>query len=74
MGFIGKYCPQCGYGFPGQRTGKCPNCDCDESTIIRGCRLYKINPREIKRFKQLDKNGGMLKAAEAAGRRRKSAV
>jgi len=72
MGTINKYCPQCGYGFPGQRTGKCPNCN--EGTIIREGRLYKINPREIKRFKQLDKNGGMLKAAEAAGRRHRRAV
>ena len=55
--FIDERCPNCGYHNPGQKTGKCPNCD--EGVIIGPGKLYKIHPDDIKFFRKLDKKGGM---------------
>lgn len=58
--FIDECCPNCGYHNPGQKTGKCPNCD--ESVIVGPSTLYKIHPDDIKLFRKLDKEGGTMKA------------
>lgn len=57
---LGLCCPNCGYVFHGQRTGKCPNCDGGAITKADG--LYCISPEQFKRFKEFDKNGGDISA------------
>ncbi len=56
---LDKYCWNCGYLFPGQRTGKCPNCD--SGTAISQGKLFRLHPEDIKYFNKLHENGGMLK-------------
>ncbi|MBU3901352.1 hypothetical protein KJ590_03160 [Patescibacteria group bacterium] len=51
-----RYCPNCGFIFHGQRTGKCPNCD--GSALTKNERFYPINPAAIRQFKKFDKKGG----------------
>ncbi|MEK7160629.1 MAG: hypothetical protein AAB724_01230 [Patescibacteria group bacterium] len=57
---IGECCPNCGYHNPGQKTGKCPNCD--ESVIVGPNTLYRIHPDDIRLFRKLDKDGGIMRA------------
>lgn len=56
---IGMICPNCGYKFPGQRTGKCPNCE--QSTVMDKNKLYPFSPTDLRRFEHLDQKGGILK-------------
>lgn len=53
--YLGKYCPNCGFVFHGQRTGKCPNCDL--GALIKEDRLYRLNPADIRRFEEFDQKG-----------------
>lgn len=57
---IGKYCPNCGYIFRGQRGGKCPNCD--QSAYTENEKFYPISPADIRQFEEFDKNGGDILA------------
>lgn len=61
-----RFCPNCGYIFHGQRTGKCPNCD--ESALIFEGRSYPLDPAVIRRFEEFDKHGGNPIALKFCGR------
>ncbi len=54
-----RYCHNCGFIYPGQRVGKCPNCD--GSTLEEG-RTYHISPDAIHQFEDFDKNGGNIES------------
>jgi len=51
-------CPNCGFIFYGMRSGKCPNCD--EGVYIDNEKHYSLDPREIKLFKKLYREGGFM--------------
>jgi hypothetical protein len=55
---IDNICPNCGFVFYGERSGKCPNCD--EGVYIDSEKHYILDPREIKLFKRLYREGGFM--------------
>lgn len=56
--YLDGYCHNCGYRFPGRRTGKCPNCD--GSAGIDHEKKYCLDPKNLKAFIEFDKKGGPL--------------
>ncbi|MDD2753312.1 MAG: hypothetical protein PHT44_01765 [Candidatus Portnoybacteria bacterium] len=45
-----RFCLKCGYRYPSQRVGRCPNCD--------GEGAGHISPEAIRQFREFDKKGG----------------